>query len=506
MRKFNRVALVLFLFFLLRPAVFAQSRTAFPRLEPDPKALEYYRLSERDQGYSWIELAEISLWASGDYSASNLEKIRASVETLNNSPANPQEAQQTAQQAVKERAEFILGFMHKNLLKSYSLNQTRIGALLSNGRFNCVSSAVLYMILCRSAGIHASGVMTKDHAFMTLHIGESDIDVETTNPYGFDPGNRKEFSDQFGRVTGFAYVPARNYRDRQTIGQMELISLILNNRIAELETRGNYAEAVQVAIDRAALLMGDVSAVKPDAAEKSYGPIFENPFKDLMDRLFNYGSTLLKAGREKDGLAWAAAASSVYPDESRWQEFILAAANNQLVKYIKSGKTTDARNFLEGEKTLINQANYARLETVLIDAELIDNINKIRTAADGDAALLAIDQIRSSGKISEKRAAEILTLAVQKTSVVLSTAPAKDWRAAAAYIEDVVARYGSNRELEQLLKTYRGNIATDFHNRFAAAWNKKNFEEAERILDEGLAEFPDDRQLLSDRAIITKNR
>jgi len=502
MRKFNRIALVLFLFLCLRPAIFAQNRTAFPRLEPDPKALEYYKLSERDQGYSWAELAEISLWASGDYSVSNLVKIRAAVETLNNSPANPE----AAQQAVKERAEFILGFMHKNLLKSYSHNQTRIGVMLSNGRFNCVSSAVLYMILCRSAGLYAQGVMTKDHAFTTLHIGESNIDVETTNPYGFDPGNRKEFSDQFGRVTGFTYVPARNYRDRQTISQIELISLILNNRIAELESKGNYADAVPVAIDRATLLMGNVSSVRPDAAEKSYGPIFENPFKDLMDRLFNYGANLLKAGREEDGLAWAAAASSMYPDEGRWQEFILAAANNRIMRFVKAGKTADAKNFLEGQKTLINQANYAQLETLVIDAELMDSVNKIRTAADGDAVLLAIDQARSGGKIGEKRAGEMLIFAVHKTSSVLSAAPARDWRAAVAYIEGVLARSGANRELEQALKTYRGNIATDYHNRFAAAWNKKNFDEAERILNEGLAEFPDDRQLLSDRATITKSR
>jgi len=480
------IALVFFLFFHSRPAIFAQSGTAFPRLEPDPKALEYYRLSGRDHDYSWTELAEISLWASGDYSVSNLEKICAAAETLNNSPAYPE--------AAKEKAEFILGFMHKNLLKSYSLNQTRIGVLLSNGRFNCVSSAALYMILCKSAGLRVSGVMTKDHAFTTIHIGESDIDVETTNPYGFDPGNRKEFSNQFGKVTGFAYVPARNYRDRQTISQIELVSLILNNRIADLESRGNYAEAVPAAVDRVALLMGDT------LAEKSYGPIFESPLKDLMDRLFNYGANLLKADREEDCLAWAAAASSMYPDERRWQEFILVAANNRVMRYVKAGKTADAKKFLEGQKTLINQANYAQLELTLIDAELLDSARKIRTAADGDAVVNAIDQARSSGKIGEKRAAEMLTFAVQKTTSILSAAPARDWRAAAAYIEGVLARFGANRELEQTLKTYRDNIATDFHNRFAAAWNKKNFDEAKRILDDGLAEFPNDRQLLSDRA------
>ena len=382
-------------------------RTSFPRLEPDPKALEYYRLSGSDHGYSWTKLAEISLWASWDYSVSNLGKIRRAAETLNNSPTLPK--------AAKERAEFILGFMHKNLLKSYSHNQTRIGALLSNGRFNCVSSAVLYMILCRSAGLYVRGVMTKDHAFTILRIGESDIDVETTNLYGFDPGNRKEFSDHFGRVTGFAYVPAHNYRDRQTIGQIELVSLILNNRIAELESSGNYADAVPLAVDRTVLLMGNVSDARPETAEKSHGPIFEHPLKDLVALLLNYGASLLKAGREEDALAWAAAASSMLPNESRWQEFIFAAANNRIAKYVKAGKPKDARNFLGSQKRLINRVHYAHLEAIVIDAERLD-----------------------------------------------------------------------------------------FHNRFAAAWNKKNFDEAVHILNKGLAEFPDDRQLLSDKAAIKR--
>jgi len=382
-------------------------RTSFPRLEPDPKALEYYRLSGSDHGNSWTKLAEISLWASGDYSASNLAKIRAASETLNNFPALPK--------AAKERAEFILGFMHKNLLKSYSHNQTRIGALLSNGKFNCVSSAVLYMILCRSAGLYVRGVMTKDHAFTILHTGESDIDIETTNPYGFDPGSRKEFHDHFGRMTGFAYVPAHKYRDRQTISQIELVSLILNNRIAELESSGNYADAVPVAVDRTALLMGNMSDARPGTAEKSHGLIFEHPFKDLMGRLLNYGASLLKAGREEDCLAWAAAASPMYHDESRWQEFIFAAANNRIAIYVNAGKPADARNFLENQKKLINHAHYAHLEAIVIDAERLD-----------------------------------------------------------------------------------------FHNRFAAAWNKKNFDEAVRILNKGLAEFPDDRQLLSDKAAIKR--
>jgi hypothetical protein len=73
-------------------------------------------------------------------------------------------------------------------------------------------------------------------------------------------------------------------------------------------------------------------------------------------------------------------------------------------------------------------------------------------------------------------------------------------------MENAINRFGPNRELEQTLQTFRQNRAGDFHNRFAAEWNRRNFEEAERILNEGLAEFPDNRQLLSNRETINRRR
>jgi tetratricopeptide (TPR) repeat protein len=480
------------IFFTALTAVYSQN-TSFPSLQPDPKALEYYSLGE-EIGYSWTALAEICLWASGDTSASNLEKIRAASDSIKNAPDLPD--------SDKDRAEYILKFMHKNIIKSYSLYQTRIDTMLSTGRYNCVSSAVLYMVLCQSLGINTKGVITKDHAFITIPMGETDIDVETTNAYGFDPGNRKEFHDQVGKLTGFTYVPAQNYRDRQTISQIELVSLIMNNRIVDYERQNQFADSVPLAIDRAALLAGNALTV--NTIKETHETLFTDPRIDLMDRLLNFGAMLLRTGKEEESLRWAATASHVYPDEKRWQELIMAAANNHLMRLIRANKYADAREFIDGQKNALSQANYDKLDTLLVDSELIDRANRIRTAADGDSVVNAVEQARSSGKIQEKRAAEIITFAVQKTASYISTQPAGNWRAAIQSIEASLSRLGANRELEQALNVYRGNLATDYHNRFAVEWNKKNYTEAERILNEGLAEFPDNRQLLSDKQSIAK--
>jgi hypothetical protein len=477
-------------------SAYAQNAVVFPRLEPEPKAYDYYHLSTQKAALSWAELAEISLWASGNLSQANLEKIRAAVETLNKSNEMPSSG--------REKAEFILTYMHSNILKSYSLYQTRIDTIFSNGSYNCVSSAVLYMILCTSAGIDVSGVVTKDHALAMVHINGEDIDIETTNRYGFDPGNKKEFNDQFGRTTGFAYVPARNYRDRQTIGKIELISLIFNNRISDHERQNRFSDSVPLALDMAVLLAGEMS----DAAfkTKSSNTLFEDPNSYLMDRIFNYGTWLLRSGREEDCLRWAAAVSPAFPDTLRWQEFIVAAINNRISKLLRENKLTDARNFLETQKNQLTQASYAQFDNVLTDAELLNRANRIGSAADGDTVISAIERSLANGKLSSKRAVELITFAVQKTASLLCAAPWRDWRSAINYIENSLNRFGENRELEQSLRTYRSNLATEFHNRFAAEWNKKNYNGAESILNDGLAEFPNDRQLLADMETVKRQK
>ncbi len=469
------------------------AQNAFPRIEPEAKALDYYRLGLQS-GYSWTDLAEISLWASGDTNFSAMSKLKAIVLKLN--------AAINSDFSEKEKAEFILNYMHKDILKTYYLYQTRLDTLLSNGRYNCVSSAVFYIILCKAAGLNASGVMTKDHAFAMVYINGQNFDVETTNPYGFDPGNRKEFHDSSGKTTGFAYVPPQNYRDRQTISQIELISLILNNRIGDLERANNFSASVPLAVDRAALLLGNSYSKTAEVSTSDF--LFADPRKDLMDRLLNYGASLLQNGKEEEGLRWAVFASSVYPDSNRWQEFLLAAVNNKISRYIREKKIQDARTFLENQKSFIPEADYIQFDMLIVDAELFNRVNNFKTPDEGKDVVSAIEQARTSGRLAEKRASELFTYTIQKIAASLCAAPGKDWRAAIRYLENAISKYGPNRELEQSLRTYKANLIADYHNRFAAEWNKKNYTEAEKILNEGLTEFPGDKQLLSDKQIIAK--
>jgi tetratricopeptide (TPR) repeat protein len=355
-------------FFLFLVLTFSGIASEFPDLEPDDTAQKYERLAsasrEIKSADSWEALAEIALWASGANEsgiAQSMTHIRVAAEELADSPDLPENT--------LEKGEFILSFIHSHIFKNYSLNQTRLDEIFVSGRYNCVSSAVLYMLLASSLGLDVQGVATKDHAFATLSIAGELIDVETTNKYGFDPGNRKEFQDGFDKSTGFAYVPAHNYRDRVAINGLELVSLIQSNRIADLEKSKRFADSVKVALDRATLLEG-----KSTAPERSF---FPNPQQELLDRLLNYGSSLLNAGHEEDAITWAALAGEKYPDAARWEELNYSALNNLVVKQLRKQDIDSAEEAFQRISPRLTAVNAAKINTLITEMRSVLQRNRI---------------------------------------------------------------------------------------------------------------------------------
>jgi tetratricopeptide (TPR) repeat protein len=472
--------------FLFYSFLFAQSGNNQPRLEPDPEAFDFAQMGQ-ERNYSWQEILDMALWASGaDYSEANTIRtsIIVSAEKLKASNELPLEK--------NEQGEYLLDYMHRTFLKGYAEKQTRLDLLVSTGRFNCVSSAVLYSILASSIGLQTNGVLTRDHAFIQVNTGTELIDVETTTLYGYNPGNKQEFHDGFGNTTGFVYVAPRNYRDRSPISQLELVSLILSNRIVDLESRKLFNEAVGVAIDKAALLSARTSF--------SESPFFTDPNKDVMDRIFNYGASLIQAGKENEALAWADAAQSPYPDESRWQDFVFTAMNNQLIKMNRAKKVKDARILLDREASRFSAENFAKLDVLITDAELVQFTRLISSTEETEQALENISQIETRGIIAAERIAELRSFVLLKESE--RQAKSSGWQEAIAYLESAMNEYGNLPELQKALAVYKNNRAIDFHNEFAVLFNARKFDEAQQVIQNALQEFPGNRQLSSDLRMV----
>jgi tetratricopeptide (TPR) repeat protein len=228
----------------------------------------------------------------------------------------------------REQAEGLLELLHRRMLRSYDERQTRLDDLLATGRFNCVSSAVLYGLLARSLGLEFRAVQTPDHAFIRVLAGEQGWDVETTNPYGFDPGSRREFTDSFGRVTGYSYVPPGQYGRRREMGDKGLLALILYNRNAYDTEAGRYLEALQPAVDAHALRRD------PESLER------------LVLSTLNVASFYGQSGRFEDGVRFLEEAAALLDDPrlARVREDLL---HNWAVTLIQAGRLEEARELID---------------------------------------------------------------------------------------------------------------------------------------------------------------
>jgi len=473
---------------------------AAPRLDPDPEARRFAAALEAagNGGMDWELLLRAALWssgaaaggapASGAGSAGYSEEagFRSAVAQLLAPGYLPAEG--------RERAEKVLTFMHRTFLRSYSERQTRLDTLLRRGTYNCVSSAVLYLILGRAAGLDVGGVVTRDHAFCTVSFGGELIDVETTSPYGFDPGSKTEFHDEFGRVTGFSYVSPRNYRERSPLGPVELVSLIFSNRIADADAAGRYAESVGYALDRRDLLHYRGSS--GDAT------LFGSAERDLLDRLLNYGAALARAGRETEALDWARAATDRYGTDPRWQEFCYSALNNRIVKLLRTGNGAAGREEFQRYADLTTAAQAGELDRLITDAELVALVRSVRDDSAAARAEAAITAAQGRQAVDAARAVELrvfISLAAAERA-----AETQGFAAAIQVLDRAVDALGRRRPLLDARQAFKANRVAELHNRFAVLFNEGRHAEARDAAVAALAEFPGEARLRADLDFVEK--
>ncbi len=234
-----------------------------------------------------------------------------------------------AEKEPEARAEQVLLYMHRNLLTIYKERQTRLDVLLKEGSYNCVSSAILYTILLKSMGFKVWGIRTADHAFCRVQAGERAFDVETTSPYGFDPGSKKEFKDHFGKITGFSYVPPANYGSRQDTDEKGLLSLILYNRSAFLSELKNYEEAVAPSVDAYTLLKDSES------------------YDRMIVSLTNLGSSYGIRRNYQRAVSFISAVSGDFKHEPRLKKLKQDLVHNWVIELINRGKLDEAQDLLD---------------------------------------------------------------------------------------------------------------------------------------------------------------
>jgi hypothetical protein len=131
---------------------------------------------------------------------------------------------------------------------------------------------------------------------------------------------------------------------------------------------------------------------------------------------------------------------------------------------------------------------------MVLEVELADRINGIKTAEDTAAALGVLEA--AGDKLPRDRLEEMRTLTYLKEAERLGAG--KDWTGAMAWINGAIARYGRNARFDNALRIFRANRIAALHNSFADLYNRQNYEAARRAARTALEEFPGDRQLTAD--------
>lgn len=437
---------------------------AEPRLSPDERLVAVSDIPTEMDPDSFIAAALIASSADDGSMAERAGRAQELARRL--------QAELGAAPDERRAAEYVLTFLYRNVLSRYSLTQTRVDLALDTGEYNCVSSAILYAYFAKSIGLRVRGVETPQHSFCVVTVGGVEIDVETTNPFGFNPGSSKELPSMGEGMKAYAVVPKTYYANRKPIDDRRLVTLIYLNRISALERGGDFEKSVGLAVDAAALQRQSLD-----------GP-------DIQARVLNYAGSLSRAGRHGEALDFIARVADRLGDGPQYRAFYANAVSAIVAKALQEGRNADAFAAIDAYRPRLDEQTAKNLTRAVRTRMLFAVINEEEL----DRALAEINRYR----------AEIAPDDFTKLVVFAFSREAKRvggdgrWLDAAAVIDRGLARLPDNRDLVSLRAAYRHNHGVEVHNQFARLYNQGKMAEARRVVEEGLRAVPESAMLQAD--------
>lgn len=206
----------------------APGQAAWSALTPYEHAvLEHFiEISLSRQPATAADLLDLYLLASGDVRHQHEAEIfHQRINTFFD-----QHAEILRMNDVRERGARLLQAMHQHFLRvdqdlplaGYHEDQSQLSELLRSGIYNCISSALLYLVLAERAGLSASGVIMPSHAFVQITLPDGrTADVETTTASGFDVVRNQAFfdasADQWFRSRQLVVPSFADYEQRRVV-------------------------------------------------------------------------------------------------------------------------------------------------------------------------------------------------------------------------------------------------------------------------------------------------
>ncbi len=139
----------------------------------------------------------------------------------------------------RELAAALFQFMHRRILTAgYADDASDVGQLLASGRYNCISSCVLFNCLCYECGLNPRAIEFPNHVRSLLIVDGQRLEIETTCPDWFHAA-----IDGSRPASATTRVDNRLGRD---VDDRKLAAIVYYNRGVDLLNQRCYADAISV--------------------------------------------------------------------------------------------------------------------------------------------------------------------------------------------------------------------------------------------------------------------
>ena len=338
-----------------------------------------------------------------------------------------------------ENAELIMKVMYDNVLSNYSRRQTKLSVMFKTGNYNCVSSSLLFLALAKDCGLDARIQETSVHAFITVYTKDGQkFDVETTNPAGVNPGEKKMISQNSSGSKKYTIVPKTYYSNRVEISDRKAVTLPAKNICAELSDRNEFEKGIPLAASVYEFVTKEKAAVRKDydaicanfAAYANQNRQYEAALKLLRAVMGHYGKSDLLV-RNYNDIAYNAVAESCNINDFK-------NARNLLVSY----------NYYLTEKTT------QEISDMIFESEKLEEIQ----------------DLMHQNKFLE----------------------------AAKLADEALLRQSQNQQFKKAKSNSLYNHGVTVHNQVVPLLNNKEYKEALQILEKALKDNPSNQMINDD--------
>ncbi len=258
-------------------------------------------------------------------------------------------------------AETILDIMHTDCLTEYGLHEDYINRTFVMGRYNCVTSTVLYVALCKETGIDARGQLVPGHIFPTVYVDGKAVDVECTNAAGFDPGTPKKRIKNGKTYT--TTVPKPKYQWRRECSDRVTVSRMATNKSSSFNNKDEYDWAIP-------MFNAAINLIE-DPAERE----FEKP---VLDQLYvNYAIKLSRAGRVDSSVMFLEDVMERFGSNKYLLKEYSDFCYNSMVEDYNSKKFVTAQKKLDERAKYLSKADYDRYSNEIKKGRIYEIHNRV---------------------------------------------------------------------------------------------------------------------------------